>query len=134
MKRFKIIKLISLFMITNLNLIACGNNYDFLEITNEDIYDDDLELSKLDKLANWFLFTEPKKSKCDKELSFNWNLSNRKKIIGKKNCSYSEYEKLNKKWINGWEYWIINIQKTKNKGLYVFNYQMTNEKPLDWEN
>lgn len=120
-----------LFSITPIfSIVACScDSRILLEIKNDEIYDDNIELTKLDNIAEMFLFSEPKKSNCKKGLRWNWNLNNRKKLTGKANCGYFDYKNEE----NKNEYWILIVQKNNSKNIHVSDYEFSDIKPLDWE-
>lgn len=116
-KMFKVLNLILFLSINILTLTGCSNKKEqFLEITNEDIYDKPGKTGKIDDIVLMFIFAKPKKTACSVESfdPWDWNLENRKKIIGTSDCGDLDTKR---------ERWEIILQKTKDKGVYVSDWK-----------
>lgn len=107
------------FLTTNaLAVTACDKKDEYVEITDDEIYDSEGGTGEINSIAFIYMYTLPETQKPDHEMSsfykWEWNLSNRKKIIGFNNAWDLDNPKR--------EYWKITIEKTKFKGIFVSNH------------
>lgn len=107
-----------------LTIVACNDTP--LEITNDDIYDEPGSTGKINNICLTFMYALPKNKKpyySPEDFNrWHWNLDNRFKIIGNSHAGslYLNHPD---------EYWQLTLQKTKEKGIYVSEYQKS-EKPI----
>ncbi|MDQ7982694.1 MAG: hypothetical protein REH79_00555 [Spiroplasma sp.] len=109
---------------TSLVVISKSDGNPYLEITYDDMRDTNGipgNKDKLDTLAFFFIYELPDNEKPQVSIdrfhwSWNWELvKSNTKAIGKNSAWFSsEYKR---------EHWKIVIQKTKDKGIFVSEYQ-----------
>ncbi|MGL5268447.1 MAG: hypothetical protein ACRC8P_01565 [Spiroplasma sp.] len=108
------------FLTTNTLAVTACNKDEYLEITNDEIYDQPGSTGKIDNIAFIYIYALPKNEKPDHSIesfhwTWDWNLKNRKEIIGLNHAKNLDNQKT--------EYWKITIQKTKSKGIFVSNHK-----------
>ncbi len=119
----------------NLNVMSCDND-EYLEITNDEIYDQPGSTGKINNIAYIFMYglSEGKKSEIphhrfgtvypyENWSGWKWNLDNLKEIIGTNIGRHPLGSPTgNPKEMINEEHWKVTIKKSKDKGIFVSNY------------